>query len=370
MRALRVVGLDHEGALVCECTERGERFTLPVDDKLRAAARGELARVEPTKTELEKPMRPREIQARIRAGESVEQVAAVAGMAPEKVDRFAYPVLLERSRTAELAQQAHPVRQDGPDARTLGEVVAGTFAQRGQDYSAAVWDSWRGDDGKWIIQLQWQAGRSENRAHWTYHPGAHGGTVTTLDDLALDLIDPEAGISLRTVRPVTPLAEQALRAEEPPRRVERAERPERAERTERVEHPERERIERTERAERAERTEPTERERIERPERTDHAERAERADHERIERAERAERAERTARTERPEHERRAERAEAKPEQLPLDESAGSEPEAAPEPEVQKATGTTESSPNRRGKRNHPIVPSWEDVLLGVRSNR
>ncbi|MFD1048095.1 DUF3071 domain-containing protein, partial [Kibdelosporangium lantanae] len=29
-------------------------------------------------------------------------------------------------------------------------------------------------------------------------------------------------------------------------------------------------------------------------------------------------------------------------------------------------------APARRGKgkKNHPIVPSWEDVLLGVRSNR
>jgi hypothetical protein len=458
MRALRVVGLDHAGALVCECTERGERFTLPVDDKLRAAARGELARVEPTNTELEKPMRPREIQARIRAGESVEQVAAFAGMSPEKVDRFAYPVLLERSRTAELAQQAHPIRQDGPEVRTLGEVVAGAFAQRGQDYSAAVWDSWRGDDGKWVIQLQWQAGRSENRAHWTFHPGAHGGTVTTLDDLALDLIDPEAGISLRTVRPVTPLAEQPTRVEEPPRRSERFERPERVEqverpeRTERFERPERlERVERPERTERYERPERLERvghpeqaeryerperlervehpeqaeryerperlervehpeqaeryerpeqaERFGRPERTERPEKAEpleRAEHperpekaerpgraERLERAERPERierpekAERPGRAERPERPERVERTErpaARQEQLTLDEGAevepAGQPEAAPEPEAQKATGTTESTPNRRGKRNHPIVPSWEDVLLGVRSNR
>src|SRR5262249_9818639 len=228
-----------------------------------------------------KQMRPREIQARIRAGESVEQVAAVAGMSPEKVDRFAYPVLLERSRTAELAQLAHPIRQDGPEGRPLGEGVAAAFAPRGQDYSAAVWDSWRGDDGKWVIQLQWQAGRSENRAHWTFHPGAHGGTVTTLDDLALDLIDPEAGISLRTVRPVTPLAEQAMRVAGPARRGERAERAEWAERPERID-----RAERTERPERAERLE-----------RADRTERSERAD--RIDRAERSERAERTERSER-----------------------------------------------------------------------
>ena len=329
MRALRVVGLDDCGALVCECTERGERFTIPVDDTLRAAARGELPRVGragPNKTELENQMRPREIQARIRAGESVEQVAAAAGMPPEKVDRFAYPVLLERARTAELAQRAHPVRADGPEVRTLGEVVAATFAQRGQDYSSAVWDSWKGEDGKWVVQLQWQAGRSENRAHWTYHPGAHGGTVTTLDDHALDLIDPEAGISLRTIRPVTPLAEQALRVEDPPRRIERAV-PERIERA----TPERIVADRAPSADRVDRSDRSERERVER---------------ERVE---------------------RAERPEPKQEQ-PAVEDRGDEEAAKQQPAPQKATGTTESSPNRRGKR--PMVPSWEDVLLGVRSNR
>lgn len=255
-------------------------------------------------------MRPREIQARIRAGESVEQVAAVAGMPVEKVDRFAYPVLLERSRTAELAQRAHPIRSDGPDVRTLGEVIAATFSQRGHDYSTAVWDSWRGDDGKWIVQLQWQAGRSENRAHWTFHPGAHGGTVTTLDDLALDLVDPEAGTSLRTIRPVTPLAEQAFRAEEPPLRPQRP-----------------------------------------------------------AERAPRQERA--PARQERPARQEPRQEPKPEPRQEPLaiDEPATEEP-AAEQPAPQKATGTTEPAPTRRGKRNHPIVPSWEDVLLGVRSNR
>lgn len=347
MRALRVVGLDDCGALVCECTERGERFTIPVDDTLRAAARGELPRVGragPNKTELENQMRPREIQARIRAGESVEQVAAAAGMPPEKVDRFAYPVLLERARTAELAQRAHPVRADGPEVRTLGEVVAATFAQRGQDYSSAVWDSWKGEDGKWVVQLQWQAGRSENRAHWTYHPGAHGGTVTTLDDHALDLIDPEAGISLRTIRPVTPLAEQALRVEDPPRRIERAV-PERIERA----TPERivaDRAPSADRVDRSDRSDRSERDRSER----DRSDR-DRSERERVER-ERVE---------------RAERPEPKQEQ-PAVEDRGDEEAAKQQPAPQKATGTTESSPNRRGKR--PMVPSWEDVLLGVRSNR
>ncbi|MGH3949218.1 MAG: septation protein SepH [Pseudonocardiaceae bacterium] len=203
MRALRVVGLHEDGkSIVCEDPARGERFQLPADDRLRAAARGDIARLGQIQIELESHMRPREIQARIRAGETVSQVASSAGIPEQRVERFAYPVLLERSRHAELAQHAHPVREDGPDVQTLGEVVVHAFGVRGQDYSQANWDSWRGDDGKWMVALRWKAGRSDNRAIWGFSPGAHGGTVTALDEHAQDILDPHTNRAPRTLRPL------------------------------------------------------------------------------------------------------------------------------------------------------------------------
>ncbi|HKR51166.1 MAG TPA: septation protein SepH [Pseudonocardiaceae bacterium] len=207
MRALRVVGLGIDGRTVVLETvaqrygEPQERFALPVDDGLHAAVRGDLPRLGQSEIELESQMRPREIQDRIRAGASVEQVATAAGVSSQRIERFAYPVLLERSRTAMLAQQAHPVRSDGPDVRTLEEVITETFRRRGHDLGAVTWDSWRGEHGKWVVQLHWRAGRSENRAQWTFHPGAHGGTVTALDDHATGLIDPQPATQLRTVPP-------------------------------------------------------------------------------------------------------------------------------------------------------------------------
>src|ERR1700741_3324379 len=219
LRALRVVGLGDDGKVVICENDRGERFQIPADERLRAAARGDITRLGQIAIELESQMRPREIQSRIRAGESVEQVAAAAGVPANRVERFAYPVLLERSRTAELAQRAHPVREDGPDVQELGEVVSQAFSARGQDFSVAMWDSWKGEDGKWVVQLTWTAGRSHNRAHWSFHPGAHAGTGTPLDDLAVDLLDPNPNRQLRTVRPVTELAAQALQGERPERVV-------------------------------------------------------------------------------------------------------------------------------------------------------
>ena len=95
MRALRVVGITEGGgelSVVLEDAARQERFTVPADEQLRAAARGDLTRLGQISIELESQLRPREIQARIRAGASVDQVAAAAGVPPQKIERFGYPV--------------------------------------------------------------------------------------------------------------------------------------------------------------------------------------------------------------------------------------------------------------------------------------
>jgi hypothetical protein len=215
MRALRVVGYDGDGdtgVVILEDPDRRERFTIPADERLRAAARGDVQGLGKLSMDLESQLRPREIQARIRAGASVEQVAEAAGVPQQKIERFAYPVLLERSRMSDLAQQAHPVREDGPDVRTLGEVVAQTFGLRGHEYSAAEWDSWRGEDNKWVVTLSWTVGHSDITARWGYHPGAHGGTVVALDEHATDLVDGQSRPP-RRVGPVVDLSKPA--AEEP-----------------------------------------------------------------------------------------------------------------------------------------------------------
>ncbi|MEV0087780.1 septation protein SepH [Saccharopolyspora sp. NPDC050642] len=301
MRALRVVGLDEDGeSVICEDPENGERFTVPADERLRAAARGDLTRLGQVQIEMEAQMRPREIQARIRSGASVAQISEASGIPEHRVERYAYPVLLERAQIAEMAQRAHPVREDGPDVQTLGEVVAHTFGMRGHDYAEAEWGSWRGEDGKWVVQLTWQAGRSENRAHWVFHPGAHGGTVAALDDHAADLLDPSPNRPLRTVRPVTELAREALQLDQQAQPV-----PERVEEPVVAQRPEAPTLDLD--------TGPPPAEPVAEPTAEESAE--------------------------------------------------GASAEAAEDDAQRKAEP-------RRGRKSHPIVPSWEDVLLGVRSHR
>ncbi len=97
---------------------------------------------------------------------------------------------------------------------TLLETITTALVARGLDPDATNWDAWRNEDGRWTVQMAWKAGLSDNVAHFRFTPGAHGGTVTALDDAASELIDPEFA---RPLRPVAPVAQLELRgARSPP----------------------------------------------------------------------------------------------------------------------------------------------------------
>lgn len=206
MRELKLVGLDADGKyLICGDDDPTDQFKLAIDDRLRAVLRDGPAALEQPQLDIEitNMLSPREIQAKIRAGASVEQVAAASGSDIARVRRFAHPVLLERSRAAELATAAHPVLVDGPSVLTLLETVSTAAVTRGLAPDQVAWDAWRNEDNRWTVQLAWKVGRSDNVAHFCFMPGAHGGTVTAVDDAASELIDPNFE------RPLRPLARVA-----------------------------------------------------------------------------------------------------------------------------------------------------------------
>ena len=139
MRALRVVGITGEARTSPSSSRTpaaGSASPLPADEQLRAAARGDLTRLGQIAIELESQLRPREIQARIRAGASVEQVAAAAGV-PRSRRSSASPTRCCWSAPAPRSSRSGPTRS-APTARTprmLGDVVAHTFGLRGQEYA-------------------------------------------------------------------------------------------------------------------------------------------------------------------------------------------------------------------------------------------
>jgi hypothetical protein len=208
VRTLRLVGLSEDGrnlvvALDGDGTDDGERFELPVDDRLRAAARGDTRRL--GQIEADGGLSPRVIQARIRAGETPEQVAAASGTRVERIMRFAHTVLQERSRLAEQAREARVRLSEGVPGAPLQQFMAERLRLLGADLDAVRWDAARSDDGTWVVTAAWRAGAKEGTTHWVYDVAAR--TVTPLDAATRDFAE---GTRLVRVVPEVPAERPAL----------------------------------------------------------------------------------------------------------------------------------------------------------------
>ena len=136
------------------CRDGAGVSQLPIDDRLRAVARGQFSRLAQYEIEVENPLRPKEIQDRIRAGETADEIADAAGVPIERVRRFEGPVLAEREYRAQEAQRA-TVRSpgdSGPGPR-LGDIVAERLSRAWRGPDDALWDSRKRADGNWQVQL-------------------------------------------------------------------------------------------------------------------------------------------------------------------------------------------------------------------------
>jgi hypothetical protein len=187
MQELRLVAVSEDGSyLVLATAGRGTRFTLPVDDRLRAAVRGHFSRLGQFEIEVESPLRPKEIQARIRAGETAEEIAESAGIPVERVRWFEGPVLQEREYMAQQAQRVVARRQgDASPGPPLGEMVEERLSRRGVDLEEVEWDSWKCEDSTWRVRLSFFDDGRPHAAEWVFDPRRR--QVSPLDEEAARL---------------------------------------------------------------------------------------------------------------------------------------------------------------------------------------
>lgn len=169
MLHLTLAGLSEDKQRLLLVSDRGERFSLDVDTKLRAAVRGDRSHIGQLEIQMESTLRPRDIQARIRAGETPEAVAQAAQTSVEKISPFVNPVLAERAHVAERAQRSSVRRRSGENgARTLGEAVAAQLRAVDVPADSVEWDAWRREDGRWTLVATYEAGDRLGVAHYSY----------------------------------------------------------------------------------------------------------------------------------------------------------------------------------------------------------
>ena len=153
---LTLVGLSGDRSKLLLVDDAGSEFTLGVDSLLRAALRGDHARIGQLEIEMDSVLRPRDIQTRIRAGETPEAVAAAAKTTVDKIMAFAAPVLAEREHVAQRAQRSSVRRKSGDNdgqarSRTLGDAVAGHLRALNVSPETVSWDAFRREDGRWAL---------------------------------------------------------------------------------------------------------------------------------------------------------------------------------------------------------------------------
>jgi Protein of unknown function (DUF3071) len=189
---LRLIGVSEDGRLLRLVSDAGVEFTVDVDDRLRAALAdqpttqgGDQARLGQWETRMESTLRPRDIQARIRGGETPESVAQVAGTSVDKVMPYAAPVLAERAHVAQRAQRASVRRRPvegaaAPAPRTLGDAVGSHLRSRNVDPDTVSWDAWRREDGRWTLTGAYTTTGRVGAAHFSFD--TPGNYVVADDD--------------------------------------------------------------------------------------------------------------------------------------------------------------------------------------------
>ena len=172
MQDLQLIGVHEDGEHLLLSGAEGARFRMPVDEPLRAAIRHDRPRLGRLQTESDGGLRPRDVQALIRAGASAEETAERAGWPVEKVHRYEGPILAEREHVAGLARAARLRTRSGAStgasAPTLSARVSERLKGRGVDPREARWDSWRAEDGPWTVVLTFAAGGRQRQASWSF----------------------------------------------------------------------------------------------------------------------------------------------------------------------------------------------------------
>lgn len=214
VRELHVVAVSEDGRhLVLASSRDATRGThrVAIDARLTAAVRGDLsqrrarARRRPQLPDPAasgpSPVSVREMQARLRAGESPEQIAAAAGLPVERVARFAGPVLSEREKIIERAR-ATPLSSSrrGPSALPLGEVVELHLRQMASLRPDSVrWTTRREEAGTWLVEVGYVARARARSGSWRFDPAT--GTLVAADTVSSALGHSD---TLEPAAPATP----------------------------------------------------------------------------------------------------------------------------------------------------------------------
>jgi hypothetical protein len=197
MRELAFVGLSDDGVSLVLSSSDGTRYTVPCDERLEAAVRRDRSRLGQLEIALDGTS-PRDIQLRVRHGQSPDDIAASSGLPVERILRFAGPVLAEREHMAAQARETE--LREGGVARTVEATVVDALSSGGVDTELLEWDAWRRDDGRWSLLASWDpvdtVALGATAALWIYDPA--GRTVVADDPASAWLFGEQTTVAIES----------------------------------------------------------------------------------------------------------------------------------------------------------------------------
>jgi hypothetical protein len=147
---LRLTGRSADGSELELVDQDGNKFNLRISDSLRANVnQPRLAAVSDFQEEVSTTVK--EVQARLRGGESIDSISRTTDWSIEKVENFAGPILQERAFIIAQALATQIKRE--PHAPYLETAVSAKLAPRGVDMATVEWNTHRKPDGNWQVTL-------------------------------------------------------------------------------------------------------------------------------------------------------------------------------------------------------------------------
>jgi hypothetical protein len=176
---LQLVGRTGDGSAIELTDQSGAKFSLPITENLKSAlTQPKLVSVAPID---ERPsFGVKEIQAWLRAGESMGSISRTTDWAVEKIEKFSGPILQERAYVIETALKSFLRRE--ASSPTLGEATDVQLSSHGVDMEAVEWNTHRNVDGTWNIVVQYPNVDGTAEANWNFELGNR--ILTAKDDSA------------------------------------------------------------------------------------------------------------------------------------------------------------------------------------------
>jgi hypothetical protein len=156
---LEFIAFSDDGSFIILQNSAGEWIEVPIKKDQKSS----VTQIQPPVIE---NLSAREIQFRIRAGASPQELASQTGTDIDRIMIFAPPVLQERAYVAQKA--SNTIIRKASGTGPLIDVVLARLSPLSVDADMLNWDAIRREDGRWNISLEYPSKDGVRKATWLY----------------------------------------------------------------------------------------------------------------------------------------------------------------------------------------------------------